>query len=165
MGGAFQAMKRAADQLKEDNEASAEGGVVAVSNGFRPWHGDPRDIEGPRESSDCSAKADLKCITAATAGMPGRVERFEAMAAEAHRLQERLEAKVETDVGGIERFQNGFRVRIKLPIDGVAKNINSPRRSSEHRANRDLEMITAAGCDAPDHAEHFDAIAKEEHMA
>jgi hypothetical protein len=99
-------MKRAADQLKEDNETSAEGGVVAVSNEFRAHvqyseNGEPREIKGPRQSIEGNAKADLELIIAAAASMSGRAERIKAMSAEAHRLQERLEADGEAVVGGV----------------------------------------------------------------
>ena len=87
--GALLAMKRAADQLKEDNETSAEGGVVAVNNEFRARvkyseNGDPHVIKGPRRSSECHARADLELIIAAAASVPGRAERFEAMSAGKH---------------------------------------------------------------------------------
>ena len=86
-------MKHAADRLKEGNEATTGGGVVSVHNEFRARvqyseGGDPREIEGPCRSSEFRTKADLELIIAAAAEILGRAERFEAMAAEAHRLQD-----------------------------------------------------------------------------
>ena len=109
--GALLAMKRAADRLKEGNAAAAEGGVVAVNNEFRARvqyseNGEPREIIGPHQPSECSASADLELIIAAAAGMSGRAERFEAMAAEAHRLQERTRAEGAAKVGGIIAVHN-----------------------------------------------------------
>ena len=54
-----------------------------------------------------------------------------------------------------------FLARIKFYADGVAKKINGPRRRDERRAERDLELITAAAVDVPDRAERFDAMATE----
>jgi hypothetical protein len=103
-------------------------------------------------------------IIAAAAGMSGRAERFEAMAAEAHRLREHLKAERGTDVGGVEPFQNGFRARIRISKDGDREALlKGPRRSSKHRAKRDLEMITAKACDVPGRAERYEAMAKETH--
>ena len=166
--GALLAMKRAADRLKEGNETAAEGGVVAVNNEFRARvqyseNGDPREIKGPRQSIECSAKADLELIIAAAASMSGRAERFEAMSAEAHRLQERLEADGEAEVGGVIAVHNGFRARVQYSEGGKPREIKGPRRSSEHRAQRDMEMINAAGCDVRGRAERIEAMDKEAH--
>ena len=79
--GALLAMKRAADRLKEGNAAAAEGGVGAANNEFRARvqyseNGEPREIIGPRQPSECSASADLELIIAATAVISGCAERF-----------------------------------------------------------------------------------------
>ena len=67
----------------------------AANNEFRARvqyseNGDPHVTKGPRRPSECHARADLELIIAAAASLPGRAERFEAMGAEAHRLQECL---------------------------------------------------------------------------
>ena len=166
--GALLAMKRAADRLKEGNETAAEGGVDTANNEFRARvqyseNGDPHVIKGPRRSSECHARADLELIIAAAASVPGRAERFEAMSAEAHRLQERLEAEGETEVGGVVAAHNEFRARVQYSESGEPREIKGPRRSSEHRAQRDLEMINAAGCDVRGRAERIEAMDKEAH--
>jgi hypothetical protein len=165
-------MMRAADRLKEGDETTAEGGVeggvVAVNNEFRARvqyseNGEPREIIGPRQSIEGSAKADLELIIAAPASLPGRAERIKAMSAEAHRLQERLEAEGETDVGGVVAAHNEFRARTEYSESGEPRRIKGPRRSNEHRAHRDLEMINAAGCDVRGRAERIEAMDKEAH--
>ena len=166
--GALLAMRRAACRLTEANETAAEGGVVAVNNEFRARvqyseNGEPREIIGPRQPSECSASADLELIIAAAAGMSGRAERFEAMAAEAHRLQERIQAGGEAEVGGVIAVHNGFRARVQYSESGKPREILGPRRSSEHRAQRDMEMINAAGCDVRGRAERIEAMDKEAH--
>jgi len=181
---ALLAMMRTADRLKEGDETAAEGGVeggvVAVDNEFQARvqyseNGEPREIKGPRQSIEGNAKANLDLIIAAAASMSGRAERFEAMGAEAHRLQECLRAENEASVGGVEPFQNGFRARIRASNDsgteallngprgvepfqngfrarirapndsGTEALLHGPRRSCEHRAKRDLETIVASG--------------------
>jgi hypothetical protein len=105
----------------------------------------------------------LELIIAAAASMSGRAERIKAMSAEAHRLQERLEADGEAEVGGVIAVHNGFRARVQYSEGGKPREIKGPRRSSEHRAQRDLEMINAAGCDVRGRAESIEAMDKEAH--
>ena len=82
------------------------------------------------------------------------------MGAEAHRLQERLEAGGETDVGGVVAHHNEFRAKVQHSEGGEPRRIKGPRRSSEHRAQRDMEMINAAGCDVRGRAERIEAMDK-----
>ena len=109
-------MSREAARLRGESEAEAGGvgGVVAAEGMYRARiqcteEAVPKEIKGPRRANEGRAKADLDAMRAAAAEKPTRGERFEAMQQEARRLQ----TEADTETGGVEVFQGGYRARIR----------------------------------------------------
>jgi hypothetical protein len=100
---ALQAMELQAIHLK--NEAKGEDGGLHVKGNqhqarvqYTDSSGARKDLYGPVRHDARRAQADLETIRAAAASKPARPEYFEAMADEAHRLQEHAAFEVEVAI-------------------------------------------------------------------
>ena len=121
-------------------------------------------LEASRTSKDLIVVAtkNARSRTSLPSAMPQPMKRhgWESLQA-MKRAADRLKEGSETDADGVVAVNNEFRARVQYSEYGEALEIKGPRRSSERRAKTDLELITAAGCDVPDRAERFEAMAKE----
>jgi len=103
----LEAMQAAAKRLKEAAAAEA-GGVVEIDGEHRArlqytdCARNSCEIKGPRRHDERRAQADLESMRAAAADKPTRAEHFEAMAREAHRLQEHAAFEVQVAIA-VER--------------------------------------------------------------
>ena len=94
----LEAMQAAAERLK-GAAATETGGIEVVGDEHRARvrhadsSGETHQIQGPLRRDGRRAQADLEAMRAAAADKPTRAEHFEAMATEAHRLQEQMTNK------------------------------------------------------------------------
>ena len=79
---------------------------------------------------------DLLAIRDAAAEETTRMGAPQAM----NRAADRLKGGNEAEAGGVVAVNNEFRARVKYSENGDGIEIEGPRRSSERRAKRDLEL-------------------------
>ena len=112
-------------------------------------------------------------IRAAAAEQTTRMGALQAMRREAARLKEEAETEreadrsmveAETEIGGVEAVQGGYRARVRNTDGaGAQKVTQGPRRHDERRAKADLDAMRATAANKPTREEYLTAKQTEAH--